>query len=121
MITLYIVHIIYRVFDAVYICKNAFGVVLIVAPAQVAPASLLAASLMIAAGLACSGASTRWTRQRGWELSALGLAVERGPEIPRLVHVNVHRQVLGKRFEISPRLGPGIREGDPLRAVFITG
>jgi 4-hydroxybenzoate polyprenyltransferase len=53
----------------------AIGVILIVAPAQVAPASLLAASLMIAAGLACSGASTRWTRQRGWELSALGLAV----------------------------------------------
>ena len=53
----------------------AIGVVLTVSPAQVAPASLLAASLMIATGLACSGASTRWTRQRGWELSALGLAV----------------------------------------------
>ena len=53
----------------------AIGVVLTVAPARAAPASLVVASLMMATGLACSGASTRWARQRGWELSALGLAL----------------------------------------------
>jgi 4-hydroxybenzoate polyprenyltransferase len=53
----------------------AIGAVVTVAPARIAPASLVAASLMMATGLACSCASTRWARQRGWELSALGLAV----------------------------------------------
>ncbi len=53
----------------------AIGAVVAVAPARVAPASLMVASLMMASGLACSGASSRWVRQRGWELSALGLAV----------------------------------------------
>jgi len=54
---------------------GAIGVVFTVAPPRVAPVALVAASLLIAGGLACSGASTRWVRQRGWELGALGLAV----------------------------------------------
>ena len=53
----------------------AIGVVFTVAPPRVAPVALVAASLLIAGGLTCSAASTRWARQRGWELSALGLAV----------------------------------------------
>ena len=53
----------------------AIGAVVAVAPARVTPVSLVVASVIMATGLACSGASTRWARQRGWELSALGLAV----------------------------------------------
>lgn len=53
----------------------AIGAVLVVSPPGASFGALLVATALIAAGLACSGASSRWVRQRGWEVSALGLAL----------------------------------------------
>jgi len=48
---------------------------LVVAPRNTPPALLAVAALLLAAGVACSATRSRWTRQRGWEISAAALAV----------------------------------------------
>lgn len=48
---------------------------LVVAPRNTPPALLAVAAFLLAAGVACSATRSRWTRQRGWEISAAALAV----------------------------------------------
>ncbi|MFZ9735783.1 MAG: UbiA family prenyltransferase [Candidatus Limnocylindrus sp.] len=48
---------------------------LAVAPRNTSPTLLAVAVLLLAAGVACSATRSRWTRQRGWEISAAALAV----------------------------------------------
>ena len=48
---------------------------LALAPRNTSPALLAGAALLLTVGVACSATRSRWTRQRGWEISAAALVV----------------------------------------------